>query len=66
MGFALLTLVFATLPVRLAMKGLFVLVTLPALALAAWFVILVPEERALVENRLKIIHSFLPLARGKI
>ncbi len=66
MGFALLTLVFATLPVSLAMKGLFVLVTLLAFALAAWFVILVPEERALVENRLKIIHSFLPLARGKI
>ncbi len=55
MGVALFTLALALLPVGLAMKGLFLLVTLFTFALAVWFVLLAPEERAVVQNRLRII-----------
>jgi O-antigen/teichoic acid export membrane protein len=55
MGAALLALALATMPVGLGMKGLFLLVTLITFTLASWFLILTPEERALIGNRFKTI-----------
>ena len=55
---ALLTLAFATLLVDLAIKGLFLLLVLSVFVPTAWFLILAPEDRALVQNRLKILHAF--------
>ncbi len=56
-GAALLALSLAALPMGIAVKGLFLLLTLLAFVVAAWFLILVSEERILVQNRLKIVCS---------
>ncbi len=53
MGVTLLTLALAALPLSFGMKGLFLLMTLTAFALASWFLILTPEERTLIGNRFK-------------
>ena len=53
MGVTLLTLALAALPLSFGMKGLFLLMTLTAFALASWFLILTPEERMLIGNRFK-------------
>jgi O-antigen/teichoic acid export membrane protein len=39
-------------------KGVFILLTLLAFALVAWFLILTQEERAVIRNRLKRVSSF--------
>jgi O-antigen/teichoic acid export membrane protein len=57
-GTSLLALALAALPAGLAVKGLFLSLTLLAFALAAWFLILAPAERAMVQKRL----SWLPLS----
>ncbi len=54
MGAALLTLGFAALLASLVVKGLFLSLALPAFVAAAWFLILVPTERTLVQKRLKL------------
>ena len=54
-GPALLALFVATIPTSLGMKGLFLLLTLFTYALAAWLLILAPEERALIGDRFKRI-----------
>lgn len=56
-GVALITLALAALPAGIVIKGLFLLLVLTAFALVAWFLILNPEERVLVQNRLKIVHA---------
>lgn len=55
MGMALLTLVIATIPTGLAMKGLFLLLVFFAYLLSTWFLILTPGERLLIGNKFKII-----------
>lgn len=57
MGLALLTLFIATIPTGLAMKGFVLLLLLLTYALVGWFLILHPEERALIGNRFKTINS---------
>jgi len=51
---ALLTLTLAALLADLAIKGLFLSITLPAFALAAWSVILTPAERSAIRKHLKL------------
>ena len=58
---ALLTLNLGALPMGLLVKGLFLSFALPAFVLVAWFLILAPTERALVQKRLKLA---APSARG--
>lgn len=57
-GAALLTLALAALPMGIAMKGIFLLLTLTAFILATWFLIFTQEERALVQNCLKTVRNF--------
>ena len=52
-GLALLTLVLATVPTDLFMKGLFLLLMFLAYGLISWFLVLTAEERALIGNRFK-------------
>lgn len=54
-GVALLILAVATFPVGLAMKGLFLLLILPAFATITWFFVLIAEERAFILDRFKTI-----------
>lgn len=56
-GAAMITLALAALPTEIVIKGFFLLLTLTAFALIAWFLILNPEERMLVQNRLKIVRA---------
>ena len=53
---ALLTLGVATVPEDIAMKALFLLLTLVIFVMGTWFLLLVPEERNVVKRRLKIVH----------
>jgi O-antigen/teichoic acid export membrane protein len=53
----LLTLVLAAFPASLVVKGFFLSLTLLTFALCAWFLILTPTERALVQERLKLSAS---------
>ena len=53
---ALLTLGVATVPEDIAMKALFLLLTLVIFVMGTWFLLLVPEERNVVKRRLKIAH----------
>lgn len=53
MVMALVTLGVATLPEGATMKGAFLFLTLLVFVLGAWFQILSPEERKVVQNRLK-------------
>lgn len=57
-GAALTILAIAALLSGIVAKGLFLLLVLLAFAWAAWFLILEADERALVQNRLKIIRVF--------
>jgi len=50
---ALLMLALATFPVGIAMKGLFLLLILPAFAIITWFFILIAEERTLILDQFK-------------
>jgi O-antigen/teichoic acid export membrane protein len=52
-GTALLILVLAIFPVGIAMKGLFLLLIMPAFAMVAWFFILIAEERTLILDQFK-------------
>lgn len=52
-GTALLILALATFPAGIAMKGLFLLLILPAFAMVAWFFILIAEERTLILDQFK-------------
>ena len=54
---ALLALGVATVPEDIAMKALFLLLTLVIFVMGTWFLLLVPEERNVVKRRLKIVHS---------
>ena len=55
MGVALIILSLACLQASLVMKGFFLLLTLSAFVFAAWFLILAPDERVMIGNRLKTI-----------
>ena len=55
MAAALLFLALASLQASLVIKGLFLLFTLAAFSLTAWFLILGPDERVIIGNRLKTI-----------
>lgn len=50
LAFALLTLAFASLALGFVQKGVFLLVTILLFAVAAWFLILTPEERTLAQS----------------
>lgn len=54
-GAALLVLVLASLHMSFIVKGVFFLVVLAAFVSASWFLIMTPEERTLIGNRLKTI-----------
>ncbi len=60
-GVALLALAFAALLASFAIKVLFLSLVFPAFVLAAWFLILSPVERAMVQKRLKLT---TPSTRG--
>jgi O-antigen/teichoic acid export membrane protein len=53
------TLALGFLPWGLAGKGLFVAAMLLAFALATWFLILAPDERTLVDHRLKAVFALI-------
>lgn len=55
LGSAFLILALGSLLSDPVMKGLFLTLTLLSFALAAWFIILVPDERAFIGNRFKSI-----------
>jgi len=55
MAAALFALALASLQASLVIKGLFLLFTLAVFSLAAWFLILGPDERVMIGNRLKTI-----------
>lgn len=54
-GAAVIVLAIGTQLSDLAIKGLFMLFTLPTFALMGWFVVLVPKERQLVRKWLKTL-----------
>lgn len=51
---ALIILAFGSLQISLIIKGLFLLLTIPAFVCATWFIILAPDERVMICNILKI------------
>jgi O-antigen/teichoic acid export membrane protein len=53
MGVALLILALASLQASLVVKGLFLLLTLSVFIFVSWFLILAPDERVMIGNRLK-------------
>ena len=55
-GAAILTLILASLPASLVIKGVFLLLTLSTFILAAWFLILAPDERVIISNRIRPTH----------
>ncbi len=56
-GLAFVVLALGFLPLSLAGKALFAVLELLAFVLAAWFVILAPDERALVDHRLRAVFA---------
>lgn len=52
-GAALLVLALGAVPAGLAAKAVFILLTLVGFGLSAWFLILAPEERALLQGRFR-------------
>jgi hypothetical protein len=57
MGLSLLAIFVAMIPTGLATKGFVLVMVLLTYALVGWFLILHPEERALIGNRFKTINS---------
>jgi O-antigen/teichoic acid export membrane protein len=55
---ALLALILAILPVGLVMKSIFLSLTLFLFSMISWFIILTPDERILVQSRMKIFSFF--------
>lgn len=56
---ALFIMALASLPMSLAIKGLFLLLTLAAFVSVSWFLILAPDERVMIGNRFKPLNCII-------
>jgi len=61
MAVAVLTLALASLQISLAVKGLFLLLTLSAFVFISWLLILTPDERVMIRSPFKTIQSHNPM-----
>ncbi len=62
----LLVMALAALPTNIAMKGLFLLFTLPSFALAAWFLLFATDERVPIQNSFRNARTLWTSLVGKI